>query len=138
MATTTAWPERPSRRPHPAERDRLLAVYGGRWALWEEEEQHPLFRGVTGFAVAGQRLVLGQIASPLSEIRWAQRAHRRRSLSGALDLLRAGPFDLRRDVVIPGRMDETATGEGRTGSVTSKWPGRTARRFARTRTAAAT
>jgi hypothetical protein len=101
----------------PFERDRLLAVYGGRWALWEEEEQHPLFRGVTGFAVAGRRLVLGQIGAPLPEIRWAQRAHRRRSLSGALDLLRAGPFDLRRDVVIPGRTDATETGEGRPGSV---------------------
>ena len=101
----------------PDERDRLLAVYGGRWALWEEEEQHPLFRVVTGFAVAGRRLVLGKISSPLSEIRWAQRVHRRRSLSGALDLLRAGPFDLRRDIVIPGRIDETATGEGRSGSV---------------------
>jgi hypothetical protein len=95
----------------PEERDRLLRIFGGRWALTPEEETHPLFRGVTGFAVAGRRLVLAENPQTLEEVRWAGRAHRRRSLSGALGLLRSERFDPR-DLVIPGRRDEEAAGPG--------------------------
>jgi hypothetical protein len=94
----------------PAERDRLLRVYGGRWALAEEGEEHPLFRPVTGMSVAGRRLVLHEHASPLPELRWAGRAWTRASLSGALDLLRSERFPPETDVVVRAERDADANG----------------------------
>ena len=72
----------------PVERDRLLALYGARWALATGPDEHPLFHAATGFAVAGQRLVLFENPQPVPELRWAGRAwrgprSRRRSSSSA-------------------------------------------------------
>ncbi len=82
----------------PVERDRLIRLYGGRWALAEEGEEHPLFRPITGMSVAGRRLVLYENPSPLAELRWAGRAWSRASLSGALDLARSERFQPETDV----------------------------------------
>ena len=90
----------------PEERDRLLRLYGGRWALAEEGEAHPLFRATTGFAVAGRRLVLFENPAPLPELRWAGRAWRRRSLSGTLELVRSARFAPETDIAFPGPRDE--------------------------------
>jgi len=96
----------------PAERDRLLRLFGARWVLAPEDEPHPLFEGVTGLAVAGRRLVLSENPETVPEIRWVGTVHRRRLLSGALDLLRTEDFDIRRDVVVPGRSDAAPSGSG--------------------------
>ncbi len=90
----------------PEERDRLLRLYGGRWALSEEGEAHPLFRATTGFAVAGRRLVLFENPAPLPELRWAGRAWHRRSLSGTLELVRSERFVPETDIAFPGPRDE--------------------------------
>lgn len=90
----------------PAERDRLLTLYGARWALAEDKEEHPLFRPVTGLEVAGRRLVLFANDRPVPELRWAGRAWRRAALSGTLELVRSERFDPQRDVALPGRRDE--------------------------------
>ena len=90
----------------PTERDRLLNLYGARWALAEEGEEHPLWRASTGFAVAGRRLVLYENPAPLPELRWAGRAWRRRALSGTLELVRSERFDPVTDVAFPGPRDE--------------------------------
>jgi hypothetical protein len=90
----------------PEERDRLLRLYGGRWALAEEGEEHPLFRPTTGIGVAGRRLVLFEHPSPLAELRWAGRAWRRSSLSGTLELVRSERFAPESDVAFPGPRDE--------------------------------
>jgi hypothetical protein len=87
----------------PAERDRLLILFGARWVLAEEGEDHPLFRSVTGLEVAGRRLMLFEITHPVPELRWAGRAFRRSSLSGTLELLRSERFDPYRDVALPGK-----------------------------------
>ena len=91
------------------ERDRLLRLYGARWVLAEEGEEHPLSRPVTGFAVAGRRLVLHEFTEIIPPIRWAGRVHLRASLSGALDLLRSERFEPRTDIVLPGRADRDAS-----------------------------
>jgi hypothetical protein len=96
---------------NPEERDRLLRLYGGRWALAEEGEAHPLFRATTGFAVAGRRLVLFENSDPLPELRWAGRAWRRRSLSGTLELVRSGRFVPETDIAFPGPRDEDPSPE---------------------------
>ncbi len=101
----------------PEERDRLLRLYGGRWALAGEGEVHPLFRPVTGVAVAGRRLVLFEHSSPLPELRWAGRAWRRGSLSGTLELVRSERFDPATDVAFPGPRDEDPQGERSSASV---------------------
>jgi hypothetical protein len=93
----------------PLERDRLLALYGARWALADEDETHPLFRPATGLEIAGRRLVLYENPSPLPELRWAGRVWRRPALSATLDLLRSEAFDPTRDVVLPGRRAEDAS-----------------------------
>ena len=85
----------------PVERDRLLALYGVRWALAIDPDEHPLFRPATGFEVAGRRLVLFENPQPVSELRWAGRARprpaSRRSRSCA-PALRSPP-----DIAVPGR-----------------------------------
>ena len=90
----------------PEERDRLLRAYGARWALAAEGEEHPLFRPITGIAVAGRRLVLYEQERPLPELRWAGRVWRRSSLSGTLELVRSDRFDPETDVAFPGPRDE--------------------------------
>jgi hypothetical protein len=87
----------------PLQASRLLRAYGGRWILDDQGEPHPDLRTVTGFEVAGRRLVLSEIPDPLPELRWAGREHRRNSLSGALDLVRSEEFLAESDVVLPGR-----------------------------------
>ena len=99
----------------PEERDRLLRLYGGRWALADEGEEHPLFRAITGVSVAGRRLVLYEHASPLPELRWAGRAWSRASLSGALDLVRTDRFQPETDVVVRAERDADPSGPARHG-----------------------
>jgi len=94
----------------PAERDRLLILFGARWTLAEDGEEHPLFRPATGIEVAGKRLVLSEIAEPVPELRWAGRAWRRPTLSATLDLVRSERFDPRRDVALPGNAPADAAG----------------------------
>ncbi len=101
----------------PVEQDRLLRLYGARWALAEEGEARPLFRPVTGFAVAGRRLLLHELPDRVVQIRWAGRVHLRASLSGALELLRSERFEPRTDIVLPGRADRDASGETSTAKV---------------------
>jgi len=90
----------------PEERGRLVRLYGGRWALSESGSALPGFQPVTGFAVAGRRLVLHE-ATAAPELRWASRVHRRASLSGALELARSDLFRAATDVVLAGRRDES-------------------------------
>jgi len=90
----------------PVERDRLLALYGARWALAIGPEEHPLFRPATGFEVAGQRLVLFENPQPIPELRWAGRAWTRSALSETIALVRSERFDARNDVALPGRRNE--------------------------------
>ena len=94
----------------PVERDRLLRLYGARWALSEEDEAHPLFGPVTGLSVAGRRLVLHEHPSPLPEIRWAGRVWKRPSLSGVLELVRSERFAPETDVALPGARAEDPAG----------------------------
>ena len=94
----------------PVERDRLLRLYGGRWALAEEGEEHPLFQPITGMSVAGRRLVLYENPSPLPELRWAGRAWSRASLSGALDLARSERFQPETDVTFRAASDADPSG----------------------------
>ncbi len=101
----------------PEERDRLLRLYGGRWALAEEGEEHPLLRAITGMSVAGRRLILYEHASPLPELRWAGRAWSRASLSGALDLLRTDRFQPETDVVFRAERDADPTESPTTAAV---------------------
>jgi len=95
----------------PEEKSRLLKAYGARWVLAEEGVAFPFSRPVKVFSVAGKLLVLHELAGPLPELRWAGREHRRRSLSGALELVRSDRFDPATDVVLPGRSDKDAAGE---------------------------
>jgi hypothetical protein len=87
----------------PAGRDRLLILYGARWALAEDGEEHPLLRPVTGLRIAGRPLVLFEAPRAVPELRWAGRAWRRPSLSDALELLRSDRFDPFVDVSLPAR-----------------------------------
>src|SRR5262249_8378663 len=57
----------------PIEKSRLLRAFGARWVLADESVVYPGFRAVTGFSVAGRRLVLSEAADPLPELRWAPR-----------------------------------------------------------------
>jgi hypothetical protein len=91
----------------PDERARLVRLYGGRWSLSESGSALPGFEPVTGFSVAGHDLVLHEaVAQP--DLRWATRAYRRASLSGALELARSDVFRPATDVVLPGAKDEPA------------------------------
>jgi hypothetical protein len=62
---------------------------------------------VTGFSVAGHGLVLHE-APAAPELRWASRAHRRASLSGALELARSDAFRPETDVVLSASRDVPA------------------------------
>jgi hypothetical protein len=86
----------------PEQRSRMLRVYGARWYLHDQREPAPLFEPVTGIAVAGRRLNLSELPDALSELRWAGREYRRRSLSGALELVRSEGFQPDVEVVLPG------------------------------------
>ena len=97
----------------PPEKSRLLHAFGGRWILAEERETYPGTRPVTGLTVAGRRLVLLELANPLPELRWAGRSFERRSLSGALGLLRSDAFDPEWDIVLPGTSDRDGSGASR-------------------------
>jgi hypothetical protein len=90
--------------------DRLLRAYGGRWILDDQGEPHPGLNPVTGFEVAGRRLLLSEIPDPLAELRWAGREHRRNSLSGALVLVRSQWFQPESDIVLPGRENRCPAG----------------------------
>ena len=102
----------------PPEKSRLLRAYGGRWILSDESVTYPLAHPVTGFSVAGTRLLLQELPNPVAEVRWAGRAHGRRSLSGALELVRSERFDPGSEVVLPARSDSGPSGENRPASVT--------------------
>ena len=95
----------------PAQSARFLRAFGGRWALEEEAERLPFFRPVTGFAIAGRRLVLSEIPDALPELRWARRVSRRSSLSAALERVRSEGFRADDEVVLPGRTNEDSVGE---------------------------
>jgi hypothetical protein len=93
----------------PEERSRLLRAYAGRWILAEEGEPYAMSRPRTGLTVAGRRLTLSELEDPVPELRWSGREFRRRSLSGALALLRSDRFDPASDVVLPGASDRDGT-----------------------------
>jgi hypothetical protein len=103
----------------PSEATRLLRAYGGRWILGEQGESQPGSRPVTGFEVAGRRLLLSEIPDPVAELRWAGREHRRDSLSGALDLVRSEGFRPESDVVLPGRENRGPAGPPAAGSLSA-------------------
>ena len=94
----------------PLQKSRLLRAYGARWALDDEDAPRPLWRSLTGLAIAGRRLVLSELPDPVPELRWAGREHRRTSLSGALELVRSEDFRPETDVVLPGRWNQNASG----------------------------
>jgi hypothetical protein len=73
----------------PDEASRLLRAYGARWVLEDQGAARPFLRPVTGFEVAGRRLLLSEVPDPVAELRWVSRRYRRTSLSGALDLVRS-------------------------------------------------
>jgi hypothetical protein len=87
------------------QKSRLLRAYGARWVMDDQTRMHPFCRPVTGFDVAGRRLLLSELESPIAELRWAGREFRRASHSGALELLRSDIFRPETDVVLPGRAD---------------------------------
>ncbi|HVE65495.1 MAG TPA: hypothetical protein VNC59_02860, partial [Thermoanaerobaculia bacterium] len=90
----------------PDERAQLLTSYGTRFILAERGSAFAGFRPVTGFAVAGRHLVLHETQAAAPELRWASRAFRRTSLSGAMELARSDLFRPVHDVVLPGPKDE--------------------------------
>ncbi|MDQ5872000.1 MAG: hypothetical protein M3547_07295, partial [Acidobacteriota bacterium] len=90
----------------PDERAQLLSAFGARWILAERGSSFAGFHPVTGFAVAGRHLVLHESQAAAPELRWASRAHRRTSLSGALELVRSDLFRPVNDVVLPGPKNE--------------------------------
>jgi hypothetical protein len=102
----------------PSQAARLLRAYGGRWLLDDQREAHPALRAVTGFEVAGRRLLLFEIPGFLDEVRWAGREYRRNSLSGALDLVRSEEFHAETDVVLPGRENRAPAGAAAAGTLT--------------------
>lgn len=90
----------------PDERAQLLTAFGTRFILAERGSAFAGFRPVTWFAVAGKHLVLHETPAAAPEFRWASRAFRRTSLSGALELVRSDLFRPVHDVVLPGAKDE--------------------------------
>jgi hypothetical protein len=103
----------------PLQASRLLRAYGGRWILDDQGEPHPGLRPVTGFEVAGRRLLLSEVPEPLAELRWAGREHRRSSLSGALDLVRSQWFLAESDIVLPGRENRVPAGGASAGRLSA-------------------
>ncbi len=105
---------------NPLERDRLLRLYGARFALAPEGGgEHPLFHPKTGLSIGEERLVLFEDAHPLQELRWAGREWRRRSLSGLLDLVRSEAFAPETDVALRGAADAAPAGPGSSGLLAS-------------------
>ncbi len=94
----------------PEQSSRLLRAYGARWVLDDQGAASPFLRPVTGFEVAGRRLLLSEVPEPVADLRWAGRRFQRASLSGALDLIRSERFRPERDVVLPGRSDSGPVG----------------------------
>ncbi|HEY2797939.1 MAG TPA: hypothetical protein VGK26_08635 [Thermoanaerobaculia bacterium] len=86
----------------PLERDRLLRLYGARFALAREGGEHPLFHPKTGLSIGDERLVLFEDTHPLPELRWAGRVHSRPSLSSAISLLKSDEFVPETDVLLRG------------------------------------
>jgi hypothetical protein len=87
---------------------RLLRALGGRWVLEDEGKRLTSVRPLTGFVIAGRRLVLSELRDSVPEMRWAGRDWRRGSLSGALELVRSEKFEPSTDVVLPGRVERDA------------------------------
>src|SRR5262249_27529970 len=87
---------------------RLLRAFGARWVLEDEAKRLPSVRPITGFVIAGRRLVLSELRDAVPEMRWAGREWRRASLSGALELVRSERFEPSTDVVLPGRAERDA------------------------------
>lgn len=104
---------------NPSQATRLLRAYGGRWVLHDQGEPHADLRPVTGFEVAGRRLLLSEIPDPVAELRWAGREHRRNSLSGALDLVRSEEFRAETDIVLPGRENRRPAGPPAAGELSA-------------------
>ncbi len=96
----------------PIERDRLLRLFGARFALSPEGKDYPLFRARTGLSIGEERLMLFEDPHPLPPLRWAGRVHRSRSLSGTLDRVRSEAFEPESDVALPGAKDESPAGPG--------------------------
>jgi hypothetical protein len=96
----------------PLERDRLLRLFGARFALAPEGKDHPLLKPRTGLSIGDMRLVLFEDPRPVPELRWSGRVWRRRSLSGLLDLVRSDAFAPETDVALRGEADETPVGPG--------------------------
>ena len=97
----------------PGQAVRLLRAFGARWVLDDQRGgTPPSLRPVTGFEVAGRRLLLSEIPEPIAELRWAGREFRRTSLSGALDLVRSERFEPESDIVLPGRSDRESEATG--------------------------
>lgn len=94
----------------PSESSRLLRAFGGRWVLGVPCEAPAFSRPVTGFEVAGRRLLLSELDNPIAELRWAGREYRRASLSGALELVRSERFHPETDVILPGAGDRDPQG----------------------------
>ncbi len=121
----------------PEQASRLLRAYGARWVLDDQGAVHPSLRPILGFEVAGRRLLLSEIPEPVAELRWAGRAYRRASLSGALDLVRSESFSPESDTVLPGPADsdparanagsrlsiESVTANGAAATVEAELPG---------------
>lgn len=96
----------------PVERDRLLRLFGARFVLAPEGKDYPLFGVRTGLSIGDTRMLLYEDPHPLAQLRWAGRVHRRRSLSGTLELLRSDAFEPASDVALPGSRDETPLAAG--------------------------
>ncbi len=103
----------------PPEAARLLRAYGARWILDEPGQSHADARPLTGFEVAGRRLLLSEVSAPVAELRWAGREHRRTSLSGALDFVRSDEFRPESDIVLPGREDRRPSAPPAAGRLTA-------------------
>ena len=103
----------------PGQTTRLLRAFCGRWALEEESERLPFFRPVTGFAIAGRRLVLSEILDPLADLRWAGLVSRRSSLSGALERVRSETFRAETEIVLPGRTNRDPVGDATAAALTN-------------------
>ncbi|PYQ68227.1 MAG: hypothetical protein DMF54_01420 [Acidobacteria bacterium] len=101
----------------PEERARLLRLFGARWVLGEAGSDLAGFHPVTGFSVAGRRLVLLETNGAAPELRWASRLHLRASLSGALELARSDLFRSATDVVLPGDRERNGGLPGPPGTV---------------------
>ncbi len=106
-----------ARASTPIARDHLLRLFGARFVLAPEGAAYPLFEAQTGLSIGAQRMTLFEDPTPLPELRWTSRVHRRSSLSGTIDLIRSDAFAPSSDIALPGPRDEGPSGPGSTGSV---------------------